>query len=150
MPYRAMLGALVLLVLVASCAGPRPTVGLRVAGTEVLPSREGSYCQTGGCNTFCADGPPPMAPLTVVRTATPVRLDFSAAGEATEISGQVWQGETLSGAPLESFVLSGSERSHTSTRMAAGRYYLHVSVRWSRLFDSGGSGYAFLIEIAPP
>jgi hypothetical protein len=145
-----MLGALVVLVLAASCAPQRPTVGLAIAGTEVPASREGSFCQGGACGGACGDGPAPVAPLTVVRSATPVRLDFSAGREVAEIAGHIWQGETLSGPSIESFVLSGPERSHTSTRMATGRYYLAVLVRWSRLFDRGDSARAFLVDISPP
>src|SRR5207237_3700540 len=89
--------AVVLLLLLASCSLPRPTVGLSIAGTNVPGSREGSYCQTGGCSGVCGDSLAPVAPLTPVRAASPVRLDFSAGVEGDGIHGDVWEGGTMSG-----------------------------------------------------
>ncbi|TMF77457.1 MAG: hypothetical protein E6I18_09065 [Chloroflexi bacterium] len=113
-------------------------------------AREGSFCQTGGCSSHCADGPAPVAPLTVVRAATPVRLDFSAGDEVTKIHGDIWAGESLSGQPIESFDLGNGARAYTSKAMAAGRYYMLVSLQWSRPLDSGDTGLAFHVEIVPP
>ena len=93
---------------------PRPTVGLSIAGTNVPGSREGSYCQTGGCSGVCGDSLAPVAPLTPVRARSPVRLDFSAGAEVDRIHGDVWEGETMTGRPVESFELRGSDRSYTS------------------------------------
>jgi len=150
MRHRIPLVGVLFLVLLASCAVPRPTVGLTIAGTHVAGSREGSFCQTGGCSSHCADGPAPVAPLSVVRAATPVRLDFSAGGEVTKIHGDIWAGESLSGQPIESFDLGNGARAYTSKAMAAGRYYMLVSLQWSRPLDSGDTGLAFHVEIVPP
>jgi hypothetical protein len=129
---------------------PRPTVGLTIAGTNVPASREGSYCQSGGCSSHCADGPAPAAPLTAVRVGTPVRLDFSADSDVTTIHGDIWRGERVSGQPIESFDLAGGERTYTAKGMTGGRYYILVGLRWSRVLDSGDTGIAFLVEITPP
>ena len=147
---RRRFGAVLLLVLLASCSLPRPTVSLAIAGTNVPASREGSYCQSGGCSAHCADGPAPVAPLTRVQVGTPVRLDFSAGSDVTAIHGDIWRGDSISGQPIESFDLAGDERSYTAKEMAGGRYYVLVSLRWSRPLDSGDSGVAFLVEIVPP
>jgi hypothetical protein len=147
---RSGLRAVLFLILVASCSLPRPTVGLAIAGTNVPGSREGSYCQTGGCSSYCADGPAPVAPLTAIPVGIPVRLDFTAGSEVTTIHGDIWRGESISGQPLESFDLTNGERNYTTTRMTSGRYYIILSFRWSRLLDSGDTGVAFLVEIAPP
>jgi hypothetical protein len=140
----------VLLVLLASCALPRPGIELTISQIVVTPSREGSFCQGGGCGGACGDGPAPVAPLTVVRASAPVRLDFSAGGEVNEIHADVYEGEGMVGSPIESFTLSGGERSYTSGRMQSGRYYILVSIVWSRLTDRGDAVRAFLVEIAPP
>jgi hypothetical protein len=79
-----------------------------------------------------------------------VRLDFSADTDVTTIHGDIWRGERISGQPVESFDLGGGARSYTATSMTRGRYYILVGLRWSRLLDSGGTGIAFLVEIAPP
>ena len=147
---RRRLCAVVLLLLLASCSLPRPTVGLSIAGTNVPGSREGSYCQTGGCSGVCGDSLAPVAPLTPVRAASPVRLDFSAGAEVDRIHGDIWEGETQTGRPAESFELRGSDRSHTSQLMRDGRYYLLISLGWSRVTDHGDTSVAFAVELTPP
>jgi len=139
-----------LLVLLASCSLPRPTVGLAIAGTNVPASREGSYCQSGGCSGVCGDTTAPTAPLTAVRAPAPIRLDFSGGAEINQIHGDIWQGETMIGQPLETFDLGVAQRSYTSLKMREGKYYLLVSVRWSRVTDSGDTSFAFAVAITPP
>ncbi len=56
----------------------------------------------------------------------------------------------MKGQPLESFDLRGTERSYTSQQMREGRYYLLVSLGWSRVTDHGDTSIAFLIELTPP
>jgi len=150
MSSRSAFRAVVFLVLLASCSLPRPTVGLAIAGTTVPASREGSSCQTGGCSGVCGDTFPPTAPLTTVRAASPIRLDFSGGAEINHIHGDIWQGETMSGQPLETFDLGVGQRSYTSQRMSEGKYYLLVSLRWSRVTDSGDTSFAFSVATAPP
>jgi hypothetical protein len=150
MTHRVMFRVVVLLVLLAACALPRPGFDLIISQTAVTPSREGSFCQSGGCTGACGDGPAPEAPLTVVRTSAPVRLDFAAGDEVNRIRADIYAGDRMAGSPIESFTLSGTERSHTSTQMRTGRYYILVTIGWSRLTDRGDSGRAFLVEIVPP
>jgi hypothetical protein len=150
MKHGIPLAAVLFLVLLASCSLPRPSVGLAIAGTDVPGSREGSYCQTGGCSSYCADGPAPVAPVTVVHVGAPIRLDFSAGGDVTTIHGDIWRGETMSGQPVESFDLGSGQRSYTAKAMTAGRYYILVGLQWSRPLDRGDSGLAFSVEIIPP
>ena len=147
---RAGLVAILFLVVVASCSLPRPMVGLAIAGTSVPGSREGSFCQSGGCGGACGDGPAPTAPLTIVRTSAPVRLDFSGSAEINQIHGAIYRGETMSGQPIESFDLGENERSYSSQVMRDGPYYLLVLLRWSRFTDRGDSSLAFSVEIVPP
>lgn len=139
------------LVALASCTLPRPDVGLTIGGTSVASSREGSYCQGGGCQGMCADGPAPIAPLTLVRTSLPARLEFTAPPEVEQIHGDIWQGETLAGSAIESFTLERGVRSYTANALkSGGRYYVIVMIRWDRLLDRGDSSRAFLVEIAAP
>jgi hypothetical protein len=137
-------------VLLASCSLPRPTVSLAINGTNVPASREGSYCQTGGCTGVCGDSLAPIAALTAVRAPAPVRLDFSSGAEVNQIHGDIWRGDAMSGQPLESFDLRDTERSYTSQQMRDGRYYLLVSLGWSRVTDHGDTSIAFSIELNPP
>jgi hypothetical protein len=149
--HRLALATVISLVLWASCSLPRPGVELSISGVTVPPSRESSFCQSGGCGGMCGDGPAPVAPLTSVRTTTPVHLDFAAGSDVNQIHGDIWQGETIAGTPIESFTLTGSMRSYTTTELKpGGRYYVFVMIGWSRLLDRGDSSRAFLIEIAPP
>lgn len=141
--------AVLLLVVLGSCSLPRPTVALMIADTSVPGSREGSYCQTGGCSGVCADSLAPVGPLTTVRAATPIRLDFSGGAEINQIHGDIWRGETMAGPPLESFDLRGAERSYTSQQMRDGRYYLLISLGWSRVTDHGDTSIAFSVELSP-
>lgn len=150
MTHRAGVVTVAALVLLASCSVPRPGIGLTISGTSVMPSREGSFCQVGGCSGVCRDGPAPEAPLTTVRAMAPIRLDFSSPSEVSQIQAGVYLGNGMVGAPIESFTLSGSERSHTSARMGPGRYYILLSFWWSRFIDRGSSGAAFLVEIVSP
>ena len=100
---------------------------------------------------MCADGPAPAAPLTVVRATTPIRLDFVAGAEVNQIDGNIWQGETMSGNPIESFTLASAARSYTTTQLKpGGRYYIAVLIGWSRLLDRGDTSRSFLIDIASP
>jgi hypothetical protein len=145
---RALLGGLLALVVVASCSQPRPDFGLSIAGTEIA-SREAICNDTGGCGAGAC--PPPVAPLTVVRAAPPIKLDFTADGDVTEIGGSVWLGDTMAVAAIETFMLPAGVRSWTSKSMAVyGRYYLNVSAQWSRQSDRGFRGRVFLVEIVPP
>lgn len=140
---RLGLAAVIALVVLALCARPRPEVGLTISGTTV-PASSGN-CQDGGA---C---PPPVARLTVVRTTTPVRLDFVVGNEVDQISAAIWRGETMTGTTIETFTLEASVRSHTTTQLKTdGRYYIIANVRWSRLLDRGLTTRAFLVEIAPP
>ena len=140
---RLGLATVIALVVLALCAQPRPEVGLTISGTSVPASR--GNCEDGGA---C---PPPVAPLTVVRATTPVRLDFVAGSEVNQIHGAIWQDETMGAKTIESFTLVDGARSYTTTELKPGsRYYMIVLIYWSRLLDRGNSSRAFLIEIASP
>ena len=149
--HRLGLTTIIALVLSASCTLPRPDVGLTISGTPIPASREGSYCQSGGCSGVCADGPAPAAPLTRVRATTPIRLDFVASGEVNQIHGDIWQGETMGDRPIESFTLESGARSYTTSQLkSGGRYYIAVLIGWSRFVDRGDTSRAFLIDLASP
>jgi len=150
--HRLRLATVISIVLWASCSLPRPELGLSVSGTMVPASGEGSYCQSGTCNGVCADGPAPSPMLRVVHATVPVRLDFLVVSEVNQIHGDIWQGDKMAGKPIESFTLVGGARSYTTTEMKPGsRYYIAVTIGWSRLlFDRGDSTRAFLIEIVSP
>lgn len=149
MAHRAVFAATLLLIIAASCALPRPAISLTIAGTDVPPSREISFCQGGGCSGTCGDGIAPTLPATVVRASRPVRLDFATGSEVVQIHGDVWIGERLEGSSVETFDLTSGERSYTSQRIAAGHYYIAVSIRWQRPFDRGDSSFAFHIDVRP-
>jgi len=150
--HRLGLAAVISIVLWASCSLPRPELGLRVSGTLVPASGEGSYCQSGTCSGVCGDGPAPAPMLRVVHATVPVRLDFLVVSEVNQIHGDVWPGDKMAGKPIESFTLVGEARSYTTTQMKpGGRYYIAVTIGWSRLlFDRGDSSRAFLVEIVSP
>jgi hypothetical protein len=98
----------------------RPDVGLTISGATVAASREGSFCQGGGCSGTCGDGPASSAPLTLIHATTPIRLDFVADVEVNQIHGDIWQGETIAGRPIESFTLADGLRSYTTTALKPG------------------------------
>lgn len=151
MAHRLGLVGVISLVLWASCSLPRPEIQLSISGMTVPASREGSFCQTGGCSGMCGDGPAPVAPLTTVRATTPVRFDFVAGSDVNQIHGDIWKGETIAGTPLESFTLVDGARSYMTNELKpGGRYYIIVMIGWSRLLDRGDSSRAFLIDVASP
>jgi hypothetical protein len=80
-----------------------------------------------------------------------VTLEVRADSGVTEIHGDIWEGDTLSGRPIESFVLAGQSAKHVSQAIASGhRYYIYIDVRWSLPLNTGGQGHAFRVEILPP
>jgi hypothetical protein len=142
---RLALAAIIALVVsaLALCARPRPEIGLTISGTTV-PGSSGNCGDGGAC-------PPPVAPLTLVRTTTPVRFDFVVGNEVDQISAAIWRGETMIGTVIETFTLEGGARSHTTTQLKPdGRYYIIANIRWSRFLDRGVTSRAFLVEIASP
>jgi hypothetical protein len=140
---RLGLAVVIALVALALCARPRPEVGLTISGTTVTGS-QGSCRDGGAC-------PPPVAPLTVVRATTPVRLDFVVGNEVDQISTAIWRGETMAGTAIETFTIEGDARSHTTTQLKpGGRYYIIATVLWSTFLDHGVTSRAFLVEIASP
>jgi len=56
----------------------------------------------------------------------------------------------MTGRPVESFELRGNDRSYTSQLMRSGRYYLLISIGWSRVTDHGDTSVAFAVELTPP
>lgn len=143
MARRLGLAVIIALVVLALCARPRPDVGLTIAGTTVVGS-QGNCIDGGAC-------PPPVAPLVVVRTRTPVRLDFVVGNEVDQIDGAIWRGETMMGTAIETFTIARSARSYTTAELKpGGRYYIIATITWSRFLDRGLTSRAFLVEIGPP
>jgi hypothetical protein len=147
---RLPLAAILLAILVASCG--RPVVTLRIAGVdEAVPGLDSSYCQSGACTGTCGDYPTPAPALVPVRVAPPVTLEVAAGAGVTEIRGEIWEGDTMSGRAIEAFTLAGASARHASQAMASGhRYYIYLDIRWSLPLNSGGQGHAFRVEILPP
>lgn len=145
---RWLFAMLIGLVVAASCSVPPPGISVSIAGTAVALGPEDRCDDVGGCGIGAC--PPPIAPLTVVRAAPPIRFDFSVDGGPAEIAVSVWQGETMGVAPIETFVLTADTRSHVASKMTSGRYYLIVTLRWARTFDVGESSRALRVEIVSP
>jgi hypothetical protein len=145
--HRLALAMVISLVLWASCSSPHD-LGLSIAGTTVVASREAS-CHDTGCDGGAC--PAPVAPLTIVHTTTPVRLDFVVGGDVNQIHGGIWEGERMGAKAIEQFTLVGEARSYTTTELKpGGRYYIFVMIYWSTLLDRGDSSRAFAIAIASP
>jgi hypothetical protein len=98
----------------ALCARPRPAVGLTISGRTV-PGSSGNCRDGGAC-------PPPVAPLTVVRATTPVRLDFVVRDKVDQISVAIWRGETMTETTIETFKLEGTWSQTTNLLKPDGRY----------------------------
>jgi hypothetical protein len=102
---RLPLAAILVAILLASCG--IPGVALRITGVnESLPGLDSSYCQSGGCTTTCGDYPTLTPPLVQVRATPPVTLEVRADSGVTEIHGDIWEGDTVSGRPIETFTLA--------------------------------------------
>jgi hypothetical protein len=76
-------------------------------------------------------------------------LEISVGDGVTEINVAIWQGDTMTSTPVESFMLTGSARRHESSSMRAGHYYLVVTVVWSRFSSRGVTSRAFLVDVVP-
>jgi hypothetical protein len=144
------LASILVAVVLASCDG-RPAVTLRISGVnESVPGLSGSYCQSGGCSGTCADGPAPVPPLVQLHVIAPVTLEVQADDGVTEIRGDIWEGDTVLGRPVEAFTVAGKSARYVSRAMASGhRYYISIHVRWSRPLNTGGQGHAFRVELLP-
>jgi hypothetical protein len=147
---RLPLAAVLLAVLLASCG--MPGVTLRISGAnEALPGLQGSYCQSGGCSGSCGDYGPLVPTLVQVRVTPPVTLEVQTGSGVTEIRGEIREGDSLSGSPIEAFVLAGQSARYVSQVMAPGhRYYIFLDVHWSLPLNTGGRAHFFRVELLPP
>ena len=147
---RLPLAAILVAILLASCG--IPGVALRIAGVnESLPGLDSSYCQSGSCTTTCHDYPTLSPPLVQVRVTPPVTLEFRADSGVTEIRGDIWEGDTVSGRPIETFTLTGHIARYGSQAMASGhRYYIVIDIHWSLPLNTGGQGHVYRVELLPP
>ena len=147
---RLPLAAILVAILLASCG--RPGVALRIAGVnDALPGLDSSYCQSGGCTTTCGDYPVLSPPLVQVRVTPPVTLEIRADSGVTEIHGDIWEGDTVSGQPVETFTLAGQTARFVSQAMAPGhRYYIAIDIHWSLPLNTGGQGHVYRVEVLPP
>lgn len=137
------LAAVIGLVAFALCSRPRPDVGLTISGT-IVPASTGNCADGGAC-------PPPVAPLTVVRATTPVRLDFVVGNDVDQINGAIWRGETMMGTAIETFNITRGARSHSTSELKpGGRYYIIATISWSRFVDRGVTSRSFLVEVVSP
>ena len=147
---RLPLGAILVAILLASC-GP-PGVTLRVSGaSEALPGLQGSYCQSGGGCGTCGDYGALLPTLVQVRVTPPVTLEVQTGSGVTVINGEIREGDSLSGRPIEAFVLAGQSARYVSQAMASGhRYYIFLDVHWSLPLNAGGQAHFFRVELLPP
>ena len=150
MTSRLALLLVIALVLVGSCSLPRPSVDLTINSTSIAGSREGSFCQSGGCSAMCGDAPPLSAPLTRVMAGAPYVFEFSTGAEVNRIHVDLFPGDGLQGqSTAYTFDLSGTERRHSTTTPLAGHYYIVVTIGWSRFTDRGDTSRMFQVDIAP-
>ena len=147
---RLPLAAILVAILLASCG--MPGVALRIAGVnDALPGLDSSYCQSVGCTGTCGDYPTLAPPLVPVHVTPPVTLEIRADSGVTEIHGDIWEGDTVSGRPIEAFVLAGQSAKYVSQAMAPGhRYYIFLDVHWSLPLNTGGRAHFFRVELLPP
>ena len=147
---RLPLAAILVAILLASCG--IPGVALRIAGVnESLPGLDSSYCQSGGCTGTCGDYPVLAPPIVQVRVTPPVTLEIRADSGVTEIHGDIWEGDTVSGQPVETFTLAGQTARFVSQAMAPGhRYYIAIDIHWSLPLNTGGQGHVYRVQVLPP
>jgi hypothetical protein len=148
---RLPLGAMLAAILLASCGG-RP--GLTVSiGTETVPMVVGSTTEGTACSTSHGDGPSPNVPLTTVRGAAPLTINFEAGQGATEIRGWLYDVDAQSrptGVPIEEFKLSGRSGAFEPRSLLASRTYsITVNVVWSFVVTHGEETHLFRLRIEP-
>ncbi|TME30569.1 MAG: hypothetical protein E6I66_08980, partial [Chloroflexi bacterium] len=88
MRSRLPLGVLLVAVLLASCGG-RPGVTVSIGG-DVVPMALGSTSEGRACSSSIGDYFPGTLPLTIVRAALPLTLEFEAGQGASEIRGAIY------------------------------------------------------------
>ena len=146
---RIALRLVLALVLISSCGLQRPTIDLTISGTQIAGSREGSYCQSGGCSSVCADSGPLSAPIVHVSADPPYEFRFATSGEVNRIHADIFPGDGSHGQPpAYTFDLNGAERRHAVTTRLSGQYYLAVTIGWSRFTDSGDTSRFFQVDIS--
>jgi hypothetical protein len=144
---RGPLVAVLLAVVIASCASARPAVALTVNGVAVSGAAAGSWygnrCGGGG-----GHGTPSPNPVTVPARDS-LALEVATAPEVTEIVGSLFTGDAPTSEPV-TFTFAKDSSRHIVPRVAPGTYYLLVRVEWSRLFEGGSETYAYRLIVREP
>ena len=137
-------------ILLASCGG-RPGVTVTIAG-DTVPMALGSTSEGTACSTTIGDAFPRDLPLTTVRSAPPLALQFEAGQGASEIRGAIYDVDApaASGGPNEEFTVAGRSGSYEALSVIAGRTYRFlVNVRWSFVVTHGEETHLFEVRLEP-
>jgi hypothetical protein len=150
MRSRLPLGVLLVAILLASCGG-RPGLTVTIAD-ETVPMVLGSTSEGTACSTSIGDAFPKTLPLTIVRAAPPLALQFEAGQGASEIRGAIYDlaAPAASGGPNEEFSVAGRTGSYETRSLIAGRTYrVLVNVRWSFVVTHGEETHLFEVRLEP-
>jgi hypothetical protein len=148
MRSRLPLGVILLAILLASC-GASPGVTVSIGG-DVVPMALGSTSEGTACSTSIGDAFPQTLPLTIVRAALPLTLEFQAGQGASEIRGAIYDVDApaASGGPNEEFTVAGRSGSYEARSVSAGRTYrVLVNVRWSFVVTHGEETHLFEVRV---
>src|SRR2546428_11244883 len=150
MGSRLPLGVFLVAILLASCGG-RPGVTVSIGGV-VVPMALGSTSEGRACSSSIGDYFPGTLPLTIVRAALPLTLEFEAGQGASEIRGAIYDVDApaASGGPNEEFNVAGRSGSYMARSVTAGRTYrVLVNVRWSFVVTHGEETHLFEVRLEP-
>jgi hypothetical protein len=113
----------------------------------------GSTTEGTACSSSHGDGFPEDIPMTTVRHATPLTINFEAGQGATEIRVWIYEVDVHSqpiGVPIEEFKLSARSGAFAPRSMLASRTYsVSVNVVWSFVVTRGEETHLFRLRIEP-
>src|SRR6267143_7142744 len=150
MRSRVPLGVILGAILLASCGGRR--IINNTIGSDVVPMALASTSEGTACSTTIGDAFPQNLPLTTVRSAPPLTLQFEAGQGASEIRGAIYDVDApaASGGPNEEFTVAGRSGSYEARSVLAGRTYrVLVNVRWSFVVTHGEETHLFEVRLEP-
>lgn len=147
---RIVLVAAPLIATLLGACGSQPDLTVSV-GSQRLPIVLASASKiTGWWSGETGDAFPMDMPLSTLRAAAPVTLQFDAGQGASDINVWLYDKDTPSsgGGPTEEFVVHGRTGTYAPRTISVGHTYeILVNVKWSGLLVHGEVTYVFRLKL---
>jgi hypothetical protein len=148
----APVAALLISTLLGAC-GSHPDLTVSAASQHLPIVLVSASKVTGWWSGEHGDAFPSDIPLTTVRTAIPLTLQFDAGQGASDIDVWLYDKDSPSsgGGPTEEFTVHGRAGAYASRTIKVGHTYeILANVKWSGLLVRGEVTHAFRLKIEAP